>query len=434
MSKLDKQGLDTLIDEINKSVNTKINAKINLDDLVSKTEIDSLKDIVQINKEDLDKEIVDLKQHGSNVKEGFATVITSKGVTTVSCDTFETMINKVGSIKTKLPILEGDVGVIEDNEGNVYGVSKYKNTQLYKSVNNRYTKTWEYAVSSPLDVYIDSEGYVYICSDKVYKVSPLAELVWSYDIKTSVAVKVDIEGYVYICGNNKITKLNSEGGFLWDYTLYNITSVEVDSEGYVYICGGTWSSSGRVSKVSSNGIKVWEYALPSSVNSLALDRKGNVYLFGVRKSGNSADGDIIKFSNEGTLLWKYGFYYAEDLTVDSECNVYFTGSPSSSTKATLKVNTDGELVWSNSVYGNGLSIDKFDNLYISESKKVSKKSKDMGLIWEFDETLDNYDFVANSNGLCCLASRASSNGKIIVLEDNYIIEKIAVLNEREVNK
>nr|WP_312984364.1 hypothetical protein [Clostridioides sp.] len=54
MSKLDAQGLSTLVDEINKSVNTKINAKINLDDLVSKTEINNLKDIVQINKTEVD--------------------------------------------------------------------------------------------------------------------------------------------------------------------------------------------------------------------------------------------------------------------------------------------------------------------------------------------------------------------------------------------
>jgi phage baseplate assembly protein gpV len=63
MSKLDKQGLSTLIDEINKSVNIKINNsidKIDLTPLATKIEVNELKTTVESNKTTLTTSIENL--------------------------------------------------------------------------------------------------------------------------------------------------------------------------------------------------------------------------------------------------------------------------------------------------------------------------------------------------------------------------------------
>nr|WP_312985525.1 hypothetical protein [Clostridioides sp.] len=300
MSKLDAQGLSTLIDEINKSVNTKINAKINLDDLVSKTEIDSLKDIVQINKEDLDKEIVDLKQHGSNVKEGFATVITSKGVTTVSSDTFETMINNVGSIKTKLPILEGDVGVTEDNEGNVYNVKSFMKKRVYDDVpiikipNSSFaTNVKRIREYTPGTMVLLSNGYLYKYND-----NSLIQI----NTTSTLGNFLIVGEYIYAISNGYITK-NSINETIGEIKKTNIS---IANEGALNIIFDNTNnvfwvcySKGSISKISLDFDVISTFKKTSNqYNVINVDSLGNIYVSYRYLDRNQID----KYDPDGNLL------------------------------------------------------------------------------------------------------------------------------------
>jgi hypothetical protein len=81
------------------------------------------------------KEVVDKAEQIDadlqNKKQLIATAVTGKDVPTYGSDSFQKMADNIDSIKTKLPILEGDAGVTEDSEGNVFNVSKFVKRRIY---------------------------------------------------------------------------------------------------------------------------------------------------------------------------------------------------------------------------------------------------------------------------------------------------------------
>jgi hypothetical protein len=83
------------------------------------------------------KEVVDKAEQIDadlqNKKQLIATAVTGKDVPTNGSDSFQKMADNIDSIKTKLPILEGDVGVTELVDGQICGVTKIEQRQTYKT-------------------------------------------------------------------------------------------------------------------------------------------------------------------------------------------------------------------------------------------------------------------------------------------------------------
>ncbi|GAA0240516.1 phage tail protein [Metaclostridioides mangenotii] len=125
----------------------------------------SLETAIANNKTEIDGEITDLKQSVSSGKQLIATAVTGKDVPTNGSDSFQQMADNIDSIKTKLPILEGDVGVTEDSEGNVYGVVDYEERHTYLDKDNLIYEVWKYGLTEIRKVFVDSQGFVYACSD-----------------------------------------------------------------------------------------------------------------------------------------------------------------------------------------------------------------------------------------------------------------------------
>ena len=129
------------------------------------------------------KEVVDKAEQIDadlqNKKQLIATAVTGKDVPTNGSDSFQKMAENIDSIKTKLPILEGDVGVTEDPEGNVYRVVNYEYRHAYD--NEKVSLLWNNKLhtDSISAIAIDSFGCIYIgsLSSGLIKIYPDCKLI-----------------------------------------------------------------------------------------------------------------------------------------------------------------------------------------------------------------------------------------------------------------
>jgi hypothetical protein len=140
---------------------------------------------------------------------------------------------------------------------------------------------------------------------------------------------------------------------------------------------------------AQSGIPVWTnvYDGPGndfdSVNAMAVDGSGNVFVTGYVDNIDSSDFATVKYSGAGILLWENlydgpanGFDEATPIALDSSGNVLVTGhswNGSSSDYATIKYSNDGVPLWTNWYNGpeNGddrpkaLAVDSNGNVFVT---------------------------------------------------------------------
>jgi uncharacterized delta-60 repeat protein len=197
------------------------------------------------------------------------------------------------------------------------------------------------------------------------------------------AIAVDGDGSVYVTGASLAGPANHDcatiayapdGDTLWvrrydgpDHADDACFAIQVDGLDNVFVAGVSIDTATHgdclTIKFDSNGDTVWvrRYNGPSNgydnADDLQIDALGNVYVTGTSWDDASFDDYLtLKYSPSGEMLWvrRYdgtGGYddVARALHVDTDGNVYVTGrswgTGSDRDYATLKYNTDGDLLW-----------------------------------------------------------------------------------------
>ncbi|HRE40810.1 MAG TPA: SBBP repeat-containing protein [Ignavibacteria bacterium] len=293
------------------------------------------------------------------------------------------------------------------------------------------------------DLVIDTSGNVYVTGSSrgidsgydivtlKYNSNGVQEWVRRYNgVQNSVdfsnAITIDDFGNIYITGssyenlsNACITtiKYNSIGEVIWiKYYCDKINSsntghdIILDKEGNVYITGKIQELAPFIMhyitiKYTSNGIEQWaskylgqEYGFLNESNVIAVGSKGDVFITGTSESYDSEmDFATIKYNSDGVQQWvrRYSgssnsWDYATELVIDSDDNIYVTGSSSVSSNsnynyATIKYNSEGVEQWVKTYNGSGnrndwpnsIAIDRFNNIYVtgySDSTILSETS------------------------------------------------------------
>jgi len=103
--------------------------------------------------------------------------------------------------------------------------------------------------------------------------------------------------------------------------------------------------------------------------AIALDNSGNIYVTGFSISSTSSDYATIKYNSNGDMIWLSRYDgpansadSAQAITVDNAGYIYVTGasigSGTSSDYATIKYNADGDTLWVSRYNGPGNSVDR----------------------------------------------------------------------------
>jgi ankyrin repeat protein len=254
---------------------------------------------------------------------------------------------------------------------------------------------------------IDAEGNLYVLTDDykpntdwdflTVKYSKEGKKLWErrfdgpvHGYDTGSAVTLDVPGNVYVTGRVQLQedvndrkyatiKYSKDGKQLWA-ALYetsreeylSLNSIAVDTKGNAYLTGSD------TVKYGEDGRELW--AISDEGAAIKPDLFGNVYVVGSQSEGTFT---TRKYDSCGKLLWdatysgeKPTLIVSEALTVDDAGAVYVFGeSRSDKTKhfVTVKYSPDGKQQWvaryresgSKGVYSTGIVLDDAENVYIT---------------------------------------------------------------------
>jgi uncharacterized delta-60 repeat protein len=221
-------------------------------------------------------------------------------------------------------------------------------------------------------------------------------------------IKIGQNGMVYVTGKGKeyytaadyLTVMYDSAGVQQWASLYDspfnsedfAVRLAVDGIGNACVTGYSFGSGTYVDfatvKYDANGIQQWvaRYNGPGNLydyaKAIVIDGDGNVYVTGTGSTGGSYYSDIttIKYNIDGITQWVarydtslYTPDEASDIAIDSERNLYITGSKrfaSSYYLVTLKYNTDGNLLWQNPYYDASISDDKTSSITLDSERNI----------------------------------------------------------------
>ncbi|MBC7863995.1 MAG: T9SS type A sorting domain-containing protein [Bacteroidia bacterium] len=141
-------------------------------------------------------------------------------------------------------------------------------------------------------------------------------------------IKVDNVGNIYFCGGSFTTptnslflaKFNSAGVKQWVYTKSSLSTNynnrfqldNISNPANIYTVGN-FNDSIYVSKISSNGVVLWEKSVgPGYGTDLFTDANGNTAICGIYQNGLNNDWITQKYSASGALAWSNIFNGAKN--------------------------------------------------------------------------------------------------------------------------
>lgn len=230
------------------------------------------------------------------------------------------------------------------------------------------------------------------------------------DMKTDHGGNIYVAGYVTGKETGKdfmLLKYSPKGEELWSSVTTGEGGLEankdearkimIDDKGNVYVTGrginAMGASSFRTVKFDAGGNILWdryfnvhraiEYGHDEAISG-AVDNSGNVIVAGISLINDSYDFTLVKYNNEGDVLWYRthdrlgGPDLMKDVTVDLKDNIIVTGSSSGLLSGadylTVKYDADGNELWSdiyNNIGGNiALSIDESAAIYADENGNI----------------------------------------------------------------
>jgi len=197
------------------------------------------------------------------------------------------------------------------------------------------------------------------------------------DYVTDMAI--DKSGNVYLTGyesvngtdQNYVTiKYNTQGIEQWvryydgpDHREDKPVAIAVDDSGNVIVSGSSYSYNSSYDyltiKYNSFGDLIWTRSYTNGLvaNAMALDRKGNIYVTGIKFGTNSEDVLTIKYNRQGNLMWvrEYngtgdGFDISLSVNIDIASNIYVAGQSTENRGVLprgiiIKYNENGDPQW-----------------------------------------------------------------------------------------
>jgi uncharacterized delta-60 repeat protein len=239
------------------------------------------------------------------------------------------------------------------------------------------------------------------------------------DNEFAAALAVDSQGNVCVTGHSwngtdydyATIRYDTNGNQQW-VARYNggwntddyARAIAVDPQGNIYVTGESPGFTTRIDyvtiKYDANGNRLWvaRYNGPGNgddyARAIAVDAQGNVYVTGRFWNGTDYDYATVKYDTNGNLLWvsRYnGSGRGEDdaraLVVDSQANVYVTGNSWGGTGtyddyATVKYDPNGNEVWvarydaSSFDHAKALAVDDWGNVYVTGLSHSPRTSED----------------------------------------------------------
>jgi len=210
------------------------------------------------------------------------------------------------------------------------------------------------------------------------------------DTDESNDIYIDSDGYIYITGaitsekgdaNLLILKLNSSGNALWNKT-YDLggddsgLGIVTDSSGTILIAGRIFKeldSDLFVAKLDSSGSMFWNKTFGGSGDEegygVVIDSTNNIYVTGVTSSYGAGSSDvwILKLDSNGNLIWNktfggsnddggYGIALLSDnnLTISGDTNSFGAGAGDA---WIIKIDQNGNHIW-NTTFGTAAGVEK----------------------------------------------------------------------------
>ncbi|WP_315169482.1 hypothetical protein [Metaclostridioides mangenotii] len=393
------------------------------------------------NKTEVDEKLEEVKQSGSNFKDSVASAITAKGVSTSGTDNKQTFVNNIDSIKTKLPILEGDAGVTEDNVGNVYGVINWENRTIYNT-ETLTTREWDNKdIANGIKVLYFS-NFIYVSEARVIRKLTLEGVqVWEYTHDSNInSFGVDQAYNVYFSDyTNYVRKITDNLDLEWSYLIDNSRNCPVDgfvtsTDGHSYILYNYGQYKNWITRISPDGQGLWTKSLGTTyLIGKAIDLKDG-YIYTCINNGGVIKHDI-ETGSQTEIVSLYGSH--ESISVGNSGLVYM-GSRDFDRNLGMVLKVDESnpsgivssriTVSSKKLTFNYIRVNDYNEVYVGYENSLIKFSSEGELLWidiDFTSIVKSISLDHKGNIYCISDS-------VKKIKDNYDIQKVAVLKEREV--
>jgi hypothetical protein len=220
-------------------------------------------------------------------------------------------------------------------------------------------------------------------------------------------IGMDSEKNIYVSGLQDgggplcLLKYNINGSLLWNKTWGHGEAYDLilDNTDNIYITGMDYHQVCLVKYHTSGDVlinKTWGSPNYGVGYGIDLDKVGNIYITGYRTDYEAYNNIMIllKYNTSGDLIWNttLGIIHSEgkDLIVDGLGDIYVTGYEQNDEGnldvCLLKYNSFGSLEWERTWggteddHGEGITLDKFGNVYVTGYKQISLNNHDLCLL------------------------------------------------------